>query len=117
MRRRPAAFAPVLVAPEIDLAPAMSRLASDGAAALPCLSERTVAQLGAAACECRFEPRAERFGSGTRDAREIASAPGDLILMRAPGFRGPRARPFHAVDHIDAPRITLGRRQDARRAA
>ena len=46
--------------------------------------------------------------------REIPCAPGDLLLMRAPGFQGRGDRPFHAVRDITADRYILGLRHDAR---
>jgi hypothetical protein len=48
-------------------------------------------------------------------AREIPAEPGDALLMRAPGFGGRDARPFHAVGEITAERLVLGLRQDIRR--
>jgi hypothetical protein len=46
--------------------------------------------------------------------REIPCAPGDLLLMRAPGFQGRGDRPFHAVRDITEDRYILGLRHDAR---
>ena len=51
----------------------------------------------------------DRSGSG---AREIASAPGDLLLMRAPGFAGSPERPFHFLDRITVERLSFGLRWD-----
>jgi len=45
--------------------------------------------------------------------REIPFAPGDLLLMRAPGFHGRGDRPFHAVRDITEDRYILGLRHDA----
>lgn len=45
-------------------------------------------------------------------AREIAAAPGDLLLMRAPGFEGRRDRPFHFVADVAALRYSFGVRHD-----
>lgn len=58
----------------------------------------------------RFLICGDRSGSG---AREIPFAPGDLLLMRAPGFQGRGDRPFHAVRDITAGRYILGLRHDA----
>ncbi|MBE9556567.1 MAG: hypothetical protein IMF08_06895 [Proteobacteria bacterium] len=46
--------------------------------------------------------------------REIPTRPGDLLLMRAPGFQGRGDRPFHAVRDITADRYIIGLRHDAR---
>ena len=46
--------------------------------------------------------------------REIPCAPGDLLLMRAPGFQDRNDRPFHAVRDITEDRYILGLRHDAR---
>jgi hypothetical protein len=46
--------------------------------------------------------------------REIPCAPGDLLLMRAPGFQPRGDRPFHAVRDITEDRYILGLRHDAR---
>lgn len=48
-------------------------------------------------------------------AREIPAAPGDAILMRAPGYGGSQVRPFHAVGTVSAERLVLGLRHDIRR--
>ena len=47
----------------------------------------------------------DRAGSG---AREIPAAPGDVLLMRAPGFLGEPLQPFHFVDRITSPRYVYG---------
>lgn len=46
--------------------------------------------------------------------REIPTRPGDLLLMRAPGFQGRGDRPFHAVRDIAEDRYIFGLRHDAR---
>jgi hypothetical protein len=46
--------------------------------------------------------------------REIPCAPGDLLLMRAPGFHGRGDRPFHAVRDVTKERYILGLRHDSR---
>jgi hypothetical protein len=49
--------------------------------------------------------------SGT-DAIEIDASPGNVILMRAPGFLGSKdERPFHYVTDIRETRYTFGLRQ------
>ncbi len=52
-------------------------------------------------------------------ARVLPCPPGSLLLMRAPGFgfgdRGSRHdRPFHFLDRVTRPRLSLGLRHDAR---
>ncbi len=47
-------------------------------------------------------------------AREIPSAPGDLLLMRAPGFAGVESRPFHMLKDVTERRFALGLRYDSR---
>ena len=56
-------------------------------------------------------PRPERSGRG---AREVPCPPGDLLLMRAPGFAGRRDRPFHYLSDVTQARLTLGLRHDLR---
>jgi hypothetical protein len=51
----------------------------------------------------------DRSGNG---AREIPHVAGDVLLMRAPGFRGSTARPFHFVRDIRSPRYVFGLRQE-----
>ncbi len=46
--------------------------------------------------------------------REIPSPPGSLLLMRAPEFGGRGGRPFHFLDRVTRPRLSLGLRHDAR---
>ncbi len=48
--------------------------------------------------------------------REIAAEPGDLLLMRAPGFAGSPERPFHFLDRITIERLSFGLRWDTRPA-
>lgn len=57
----------------------------------------------------RFFVCADRTG---RQAREIVSPEGGLILMRAPGFAGRRDRPFHFLRDITRPRVSFGLRYD-----
>lgn len=57
----------------------------------------------------RFYVCDDRAGHG---AREIPHAAGDVLLMRAPGFRGSVDRPFHFVRDIRSPRYIFGLRQD-----
>jgi hypothetical protein len=56
----------------------------------------------------RFFVCADRSG---RDAVEIEAAPGNVILMRAPGFLGEDLRPFHFVSEISLTRYSFGLRQ------
>ena len=55
-------------------------------------------------CLCR-----ERSGAGVR---EIPAKPGDLLLMRAPGFVFSSERPFHFLDRITVERLSFGLRWD-----
>ncbi len=48
------------------------------------------------------------------NARELPCPPGHLLLMRAPGFGGGRDRPFHFLDRVTRPRLSLGLRHDTR---
>jgi hypothetical protein len=57
----------------------------------------------------RFYVCDDRTGSG---AREIPHLAGDVLLMRAPGFRGSVERPFHFVRDIQSPRYIFGLRQE-----
>lgn len=59
--------------------------------------------------EGRFYICPDRSGSGSR---EVAASPGDVVLLKAPGFLGSRDRPFHYVADIQTVRYTLGLRQD-----
>jgi hypothetical protein len=56
----------------------------------------------------RFFVCADRSGRG---AVEIEAVPGNLILMRAPGFLGEDLRPFHFVSEIRLTRYSFGLRQ------
>ena len=58
--------------------------------------------------EARFGLCASRDGAR---ATEIDAAPGTVILLRAPGFRGGSERPFHFVSDIRARRYSFGLRQ------
>ena len=57
----------------------------------------------------RFYVCEDRAGAG---AREIAHAPGDVLMMRAPGFYASDERPFHFVRDIKSPRYVFGLRQE-----
>jgi hypothetical protein len=57
----------------------------------------------------RFYVCDDRIASG---AQEIPHLAGDVLLMRAPGFRGPAGRPFHFVRDIQSPRYIFGLRQE-----
>ncbi len=59
----------------------------------------------------RFAVCADRNG---KNAREIANAPGDVILIRAPGFLASSARPFHFVRDIVESRYVVGLRHERR---
>ena len=59
----------------------------------------------------RFYVCDDRAGNG---AREIPHAAGDVLLMRAPGFRGSEERPFHFVRDIQSPRYVFGLRHERR---
>ena len=56
----------------------------------------------------------DRSGKGKR---EVAAAPGDLLLMRAPGFAGAPLRPFHCLAAITRERLSFGLRWDVSAAA
>jgi hypothetical protein len=58
----------------------------------------------------RFLVCRDRAGTGER---EIPCVPGDLLLMRAPGFQARGDRPFHAVRDITEDRYVIGLRHDA----
>lgn len=59
----------------------------------------------------RFMVCDDRAGA---NARIIPFAPGDLLLMRAPGFQGRGDRPFHAVQDVTEERYIIGLRHDSR---
>ena len=54
---------------------------------------------------------ADRQGRGLR---EVPADPGDMVLLRCPGFGDARERVFHGVRDIAAARYSLGLRQDRR---
>lgn len=56
----------------------------------------------------RFFVCSDRSGN---DALEINASPGNVIVMRAPGFVGPGSRPFHFVKDIQTTRYVFGLRQ------
>ena len=60
----------------------------------------------------RFGVCPDRSGRG---ARIIPHEPGDVVLTRAPGFRGSGHRPFHFVDRITERRYVFGLRHDRSR--
>lgn len=43
--------------------------------------------------------------------KALEASPGNLILMRAPGFLGETIRPFHYVSHVTSERLTFSLRQ------
>ena len=59
----------------------------------------------------RFQVCADRAGT---DPVDIPAPEGGLLLMRAPGLYGMDDRPFHKLDRVESPRISLGLRWDAR---
>lgn len=62
----------------------------------------------------RFYGCGDRSGAG---AREIANAPGDMVIMRAPGFQGSKERPFHYLADIQSTRYVFGLRHDQTKLA
>lgn len=58
----------------------------------------------------RFFVCADREGQA---AREIPAPPGNIVLMRGPGYAGRTDRPFHFVRDIGRRRLSLGLRCDA----
>ena len=56
----------------------------------------------------RFIVCQDRTGRGAVD---LPNAPGDLLLLRAPGFLSTEDRPFHAVLDIFEERLTFALRQ------
>ena len=60
----------------------------------------------------RFFVCADRAG---REAREIPSPEGGLLLMRAPGLAGRRDRPFHMLHDVTRRRVSFGLRYDISR--
>ncbi len=63
------------------------------------------------ACFCVCDDRA---GAG---AREIRAGPGDVILLRGPGYGARRARPFHFLSDITERRLSFGLRHDLQKNA
>jgi len=57
----------------------------------------------------RFYACTERSGL---DAREIPWRPGDMLLMRAPGFAERTDRPFHYLCDVTTERYSIGLRHD-----
>ena len=57
----------------------------------------------------RFGICEDRSGRG---ARIIDHEPGDVVLTRAPGFRGSARRPFHFLDRITERRFVFGLRHE-----
>ena len=57
----------------------------------------------------RFGVCEDRSGRG---ARIIVHEPGDVVLTRAPGFRGFERRPFHFLDRITERRYVFGLRHE-----
>ena len=57
----------------------------------------------------RFGVCEDRSGRG---ARIVAHDPGDVVLTRAPGFRGSDYRPFHFLDCITERRFVFGLRHE-----
>ena len=62
----------------------------------------------------RFGICEDRRGRGSRI---IAHEPGDVVLTRAPGFRGTDRRPFHFLDCITERRYVFGLRHERRTAS
>lgn len=61
----------------------------------------------------RFFLSTDRAGHGER---EVPCPPGHLLLMRAPGFAGSQARPFHCLREVAHTRLGLGLRYDTQAA-
>ena len=58
----------------------------------------------------RFYTCADRTG---QNIRNIPAGPGDMILLRCPGFIGTQQRVFHGVSDISEARYSLGIRQNS----
>jgi hypothetical protein len=56
----------------------------------------------------RFFICSDRSG---KDSKEIDAAPGNVVLIRAPGFFGSKDRPFHYVTDVQETRYVFGLRQ------
>lgn len=59
----------------------------------------------------RFAVCDDRSGAG---AITVSANAGDLLIMRGAGFAGRRERPFHFLDTIKRPRLSIGYRHDSR---
>ncbi len=57
---------------------------------------------------------ADREGTGRQ---KLPTAPGTLMILRAPGFLGSSKRPFHYVTNIAEERIVFGMRHNAKKTA
>lgn len=68
---------------------------------------RHVVCLFVLAGRARFGVSADRGG---RDPLLVANAPGDVLLLRAPGFLPAEGRPFHFVEDIEETRYVFGLR-------
>ncbi len=65
---------------------------------------------------CRFAICTDRDSHRYKDrvdrcSIELDARPGNVILLRAPGYRGSLFRPLHMVTDIKGPRISFGLRQ------
>lgn len=60
--------------------------------------------------EADFSVCEDRSG---KSSKVIQARPGDVILMKAPGFCGEDSRPFHQVRNIKGRRLIVGLRQDS----
>ncbi len=58
----------------------------------------------------QFYTCADRKG---KNIRNIPAGPGDMILLRCPGFKGAQQRVFHGVSDITEARYSLGIRQNS----
>lgn len=52
-----------------------------------------------------------------RDPRKLDGTPGNVILLRAPGFMGSQRRPFHCLKNITEERYTFGLRHNKSKTA
>ena len=59
----------------------------------------------------RFAVCDDRSGNG---AETVAAGAGDLLVMRGAGFGGRRERPFHFLEAVETPRLSIGYRHDSR---
>ena len=76
------------------------------------ITYRNIVALVTLSGRARFFICADRSG---RDQREIAMTPGNLILMRAPGFADREDRPFHLLNGVTETRVGLGFRHEVPR--